>query len=53
VVLVYLVVDFATNVAEDDMHLSWDLLGMPVSIFLIAGALRLLGGTHPEHQTEP
>jgi uncharacterized membrane protein YqhA len=53
VVLVYLVVDFATNVAEEDTHLSWDLLGIPVSIFLIAGALRLVGGTHPEHRTEP
>ena len=44
VILVYLVVDFATDVAEQGMHLSWQTLVMPVSILLLAGALRLMSG---------
>jgi uncharacterized membrane protein YqhA len=43
VVLVYLIVDFATDLAEDDTHVSWPTLVMPISIVLIAAALRLLG----------
>ena len=42
VILVYLIVDFATDVAEAERHLDWHNLVMPASILLIAAALRLL-----------
>ena len=42
VILVYLIVDFATDVAEAERHLEWHNLVMPASILLIAAALRLL-----------
>jgi uncharacterized membrane protein YqhA len=42
VILVYLIVDFATDVAEEDAHLTWDTLVIPISIGLIAAALRLM-----------
>jgi uncharacterized membrane protein YqhA len=42
VILVYLVVDFATDIAEESRQLTWQTLVMPLSIALIAGALRLL-----------
>jgi uncharacterized membrane protein YqhA len=48
VVLVYLVVDFATDVVEAETQLAWEMLVQPMAIFLIAGALRLLGARHPE-----
>jgi uncharacterized membrane protein YqhA len=43
VILVYLVVDFATDLVEADAPLSWQTLVIPLAIVLIAGALRLLG----------
>lgn len=43
VILVYLVVDFATDVAEA-ADLSWETLILPISIVLIAAALRILPG---------
>ena len=48
VIVVYLAVDFATDVAEGDGHLSWPALIMPASIALIAAALRLMSNGH-EH----
>src|SRR5215212_4765955 len=45
VILVYLVVDFATDVAEPTWHATWEALVKPISIFLLAGALRLM--SHP------
>jgi uncharacterized membrane protein YqhA len=42
VILVYMVVDVATDWAEAEGHLEWSSLVKPVSIILIAGALRLL-----------
>lgn len=44
VILVYLVVDFATDMAEAEgsVHLAWETLVKPLAIVLIAGALRLL-----------
>jgi uncharacterized membrane protein YqhA len=51
VILVYLIVDFATDVAEAETHLDWHTLVMPGSIFLIAGALRLLSHKPPRHPT--
>ncbi|HEX8663584.1 MAG TPA: YqhA family protein [Beijerinckiaceae bacterium] len=47
VILVYLVVDFATDVAEAERHLDWHTLVMPASILLIAAALRLLSHAPP------
>jgi uncharacterized membrane protein YqhA len=47
VILIYLIVDFATDIAEGEGHLSWTILVMPLSILLIAGSLRLMGGSHP------
>jgi hypothetical protein len=43
-ILVYLVVDFATDLAAGEGHVSWETLVIPMAILLIAGALRLLGG---------
>jgi hypothetical protein len=42
VIVVFLAVDFATDVAEGGGHPSWLALVKPVSIALIAGALRLM-----------
>lgn len=53
VILVYLVVDFATDVAESETHLTWQTLVMPASILLLAAALRLLGGGHAERPPAP
>ena len=46
VILVYLVVEFATDVAQAEEHLTFEALTMPVAILLIAGALRLLSRSH-------
>src|SRR3954463_16268290 len=46
VILVYLIVDLATDVAGTESHLDWHTLVMPASILLIAAALRLL--THED-----
>ena len=42
VILVYLVVDFATDVVQRDAHLGWESLILPIAVILIAGALRLM-----------
>jgi uncharacterized membrane protein YqhA len=42
VILVYLVVDFATDWAESNFTESWQMLVKPISILLIAATLRLL-----------
>jgi uncharacterized membrane protein YqhA len=46
VILVYLVVDFATDIAESGTSHRWDMLVLPASILLIAGALRLMSTAH-------
>ncbi len=44
IVLVYLVVDFATDVsATVDNKYTWQTLVIPISVVLLAGAVRLLG----------
>jgi uncharacterized membrane protein YqhA len=48
VILVYLVVDFATDWPEVDSALTWEMLVKPVSIFLIAAAFYLFAGRAPE-----
>jgi uncharacterized membrane protein YqhA len=49
VILVYLVVDFATDTAEKSgpHHHEWGALVLPASILLIAGALRLVSRERP------
>ena len=52
IILVYLIVDFATDVAEAETRVSWNMLLKPVAILLIAGALRMLGhNTRSEDHT--
>ena len=51
VILVYLAVDFATDVASSETHLSWETLVMPLSILALAGAMRLL--THTARTSPP
>jgi uncharacterized membrane protein YqhA len=46
VILVYLAVDFATDLVEQEGPLPWQTLVIPVAIVLIAGSLRLLGAVH-------
>ena len=42
VIIVYLVVDFATDLATEDNILAWESLVKPVSVALIAATLRLI-----------
>ena len=42
VVLLALVIDFATDAAEMEARLEWDMLVLPIAIVLIAAALRLM-----------
>lgn len=42
VIIVYLVVDFATDLSESGGQLSWTTLVKPLAIALIAAALRLM-----------
>src|SRR5205809_6476638 len=51
IIVVYLIVDFATDVAEFETRVSWDMLVKPAAIFLIAGALRLLRNSRSEDHT--
>jgi uncharacterized membrane protein YqhA len=46
VVIVYLIVDFATDLAADGDVLTWQTLVKPASIVLIATALRLMARPH-------
>jgi uncharacterized membrane protein YqhA len=50
VILVYLVVDFATDVADGSQHLGWNDLVLPLAILLIAAALRLLSMGRAERE---
>jgi uncharacterized membrane protein YqhA len=49
-IIVYLVVDFATDLAEADTHLAWQALVMPISILLIAASSRMISGPHHARQ---
>jgi uncharacterized membrane protein YqhA len=51
VIIVYLVVDFATDLATGDRDLVWQTLVKPVPIVLIAAALRLMAA--PSHSNSP
>jgi hypothetical protein len=46
-----LVVDFATDMVEVETHVTWDMALKPVSILLIAGALRLVEIGRPNYHT--
>jgi uncharacterized membrane protein YqhA len=52
VVLVYLVVDFVTDVVEIETRITWEMLVKPAAIVLIAGALRLHGSALPDDQPD-
>jgi uncharacterized membrane protein YqhA len=47
VIIVYLAVDFATDLAAGGGELAWQTLVKPASVFLIAAALRLMGPPTP------
>ncbi len=53
VIIMYLVVDFATDIAEGERHFSWETLIMPTAILLIAGALQLMSGAHAQRPQQP
>ena len=46
-ILVYMVVDFATDLSQDDVHTTWTHLVIPIAIVLIAAAMRLLRHHEP------
>ena len=46
VILVYLIVDFATDIAESEAHQRWEMLALPAAILLIAAALWLMSTGH-------
>jgi uncharacterized membrane protein YqhA len=46
VIIVYLVVDFATDWPQDVGEFTWVLLTKPISIFLLAAAFRLFAANH-------
>jgi uncharacterized membrane protein YqhA len=57
-IILYLVVHFATLVAETDQMLQWNALVLPASILLLAGAMRLIASApghagHGEVNTAP
>jgi uncharacterized membrane protein YqhA len=49
VILVYLVVDFVTDLAAGEGHVSLETLVLPMAIVLIAFALRLMAGSEPKN----
>jgi uncharacterized membrane protein YqhA len=52
VILVFLIVDFATDWSEDQTPQSWLTLVKPISILLLAGALHLLSAGHQRSKEE-
>jgi uncharacterized membrane protein YqhA len=49
VILVYLVVDFATDVAGTEAHLTWESLVLPIAILIIASAMRFMSEPAAKH----
>jgi len=43
IILIYLIVDFATDIAESETPLSWPARVKPLAILMIAGSLWLFG----------
>jgi uncharacterized membrane protein YqhA len=53
VIIVYLVVDFATDLATEDSILAWESLVKPVSVALIAATLRLMAVPQSHENRHP
>lgn len=53
VIIVYLVVDFATDLATEDSILAWESLVKPVSVALIAATLRLIAVPQSHENRQP
>ena len=53
VIVVYLVVDFATDMASGEEFITWDDIVKPASVLLIAAALRLMGPPHHRSRNGP
>jgi uncharacterized membrane protein YqhA len=51
IILIYLIVDFATDIAESETPLSWPALVKPLAVLLIAGSLWLFGGMHQREES--
>jgi uncharacterized membrane protein YqhA len=51
VILVYLTVDFATDISEPGDRLSWETLVMPIAILLLSGALVLMSWSQGRRET--
>ena len=51
IILIYLIVDFATDIAESETPLSWPALVKPLAILMIAGSLWLFGGLHQHEES--
>jgi uncharacterized membrane protein YqhA len=53
VVLLFFIVDFATDWWANETSPSWLVLVKPVSILMIAGAMRLVASSHDRPQVDP
>jgi uncharacterized membrane protein YqhA len=49
VIIVYLAVDYVTDIAEKESHSDWSIVALPLGIFLLAGAMRLLADVRAKH----
>jgi len=49
VILLYLVVDFATDWPEGQLEMSWEMLAKPLSILAIAVAFAVFSALHAPH----
>jgi uncharacterized membrane protein YqhA len=53
VIIVYLVVDFATDWAEVGRDVTWQMLTKPISILLLAASLRLFASEPASEDVQP
>jgi uncharacterized membrane protein YqhA len=51
IILIYLIVDFATDIAESETPLSWPALVKPLAVLLIAGSLWLFGSVRQREES--
>jgi hypothetical protein len=52
VVIVGLIIAFARIAVEQGRELDWDDLILPIAIFMLAAAMKLIRGTEPVHHSE-
>lgn len=52
VIIIYLIVDFATDWPDMPVDIPWSALIKPISIFMIAGAFYLLSAAHQSSASE-